>query len=305
MPSSFGLCHSFVIRHSSFVILIMPTDSPIIQVNNLVRRFGDRAVLDDISFNVNRGETLVIMGGSGCGKSTLLRHLIGSMKPSSGTVKLFGEEITGMKEREIERVRLRFGMLFQSGALLASLTVGENIALPLFQHTNKSPEEIEQIVKGKLEMVGLTGFEDLKPDEISGGMKKRVGLARALALDPELLFSDEPTSGLDPIMTAVVDQLTLKLTQGKGMTAVVVSHDMTSAFRIATRMIMLGHGSIVAQGTPDEIRASSNPEVQQFIKGEPDGPIPLNLSQEEHEHHQHVKPRPFARARHRFHRKTA
>jgi phospholipid/cholesterol/gamma-HCH transport system ATP-binding protein len=275
----------------------------IIEVTDLARKFGDRTVLDNISFNIHRGETVVIMGGSGCGKSTLLRHMIGSMKPTSGYVKLFGEEITTMKERELERVRLRFGMLFQSGALLASLTVGENVALPLLQHTNKFPDEIEQIVKQ--EMVGLTGFEDLKPDEISGGMKKRVGLARALALDPELLFSDEPTSGLDPIMTAVVDQLTLKLTRGTHMTAVVVSHDMTSAFRIATRMIMLGHGGIVAQGTPDEIRNSPNPEVQQFIRGEADGPIPLNLSQEEHEDHQHVKPRPFAAARHRFHRKTA
>jgi phospholipid/cholesterol/gamma-HCH transport system ATP-binding protein len=195
-------------------------------------------------------------------------------------------------------------MLFQSGALLASLTVGENVALPLLQHTDKSPDEIEGIVKQKLQMVGLTGFEDLKPDEISGGMKKRVGLARALALNPELLFSDEPTSGLDPIMTAVVDELTLKLTHGTHMTAVVVSHDMTSAFRIATRMIMLGHGGIVAQGTPDEIRNNPNPEVQQFIHGEADGPMPLNLSQEEHEDHQHVQPRPFAAARGRFHRKT-
>jgi ABC-type multidrug transport system ATPase subunit len=170
--------------------------------------------------------------------------------------------------------------------------------------TRQSADEIEQIVKRKLEMVGLTGFENLKPAEISGGMKKRVGLARALALDPELLFSDEPTSGLDPIMTAVVDQLTLKLTHGSHMTAVVVSHDMTSAFRIATRMIMLGHGSIVAQGTPEEIRTSTNPEVHQFINGEADGPIPLNLSQDEHEHHQHVKPRPFLSARYRFHHKT-
>ena len=282
----------------------MSPDSPIIEVVDLVRRFGDRTVLNDISFNVYRGEKLVIMGGSGCGKSTLLRHMIGSMKPTSGSVKIFGEEIATMKEREIGRVRQRFGMLFQSGALLASLTVGENVALPLFQHTDKSPEEIEEIVKRKLEMVGLTGFEDLKPDEISGGMKKRVGLARALALDPELLFSDEPTSGLDPIMTAVVDQLTLKLAHGSHMTALVVSHDMTSAFRIATRMIMLGHGSIVAQGTPEEIRTSTNPEVHQFINGEADGPIPMNLSQEEHEHHQCVKPRPFAFARHRFHRKT-
>ena len=187
----------------------MPADSPIIEVTDLVRKFGDRVVINDISFNVHRGETLVIMGSSGCGKSTLLRHMIGSMKPTSGSVKLFGEQITTMSEREIARVRTRFGMLFQSGALLASLTVGENVALPLLQHTDKSPDEIEEIVKQKLQMVGLTGFEDLKPDEISGGMKKRVGLARALALDPELLFSDEPTSGLDPIMTAVVDQLTL------------------------------------------------------------------------------------------------
>jgi phospholipid/cholesterol/gamma-HCH transport system ATP-binding protein len=279
--------------------------SPVIEVSNLMRQFGDRTVLKDISFNVDRGETLVIMGGSGCGKSTLLRHIIGSMKPTSGSVKIFGEEITTMSEREIERIRKRFGMLFQSGALLASLTVGENVALPLEQHTAKSPEEIEETVEQKLKMVGLSGFEDLKPAEISGGMKKRVGLARALALDPELLFSDEPTSGLDPIMTAVVDQLTLKLTHGEHLTAVVVTHDMTSAFRIATRMIMLGHGSIVAQGTPGEIRNSSNPEVQQFINGEADGPIPLNLSQEEHEHHQQVKPRPFVSARYRFHRKTA
>ena len=281
------------------------TSEPLIEVSDLVRTFGDRTVLCDISLNVHRGETLVIMGVSGCGKSTLLRHMIGSMKPTSGSVKIFGEEIAAMKEREIGRVRQRFGMLFQSGALLASLTVGENVALPLLQHTDKSVEEIEEIVKQKLQMVGLTGFENLKPAEISGGMKKRVGLARALVLDPELLFSDEPTSGLDPIMTAVVDALTLKLTREHGMTAVVVTHDMTSAFRIGTRMIMLGAGGIIAQGTPDEIHTSSNPEVQQFIKGEADGPMPLNLFQEEHEDHPHVKPRPCIAARGRFHRKTS
>jgi phospholipid/cholesterol/gamma-HCH transport system ATP-binding protein len=170
-------------------------DSPVIEVVDLVRKFGDRAVIDNISFTIHRGETLVIMGGSGCGKSTLLRHIIGSIKPTSGSVKIFGEEITRMNEREIEAVRRRFGMLFQSGALLASLTVGENVALPLIQHTKMSIDEIEEVVRQKLQMVGLSGFEHLKPAEISGGMKKRVGLARALALDPELLFSDEPTSG--------------------------------------------------------------------------------------------------------------
>src|SRR6267142_1489717 len=258
----------------------------IIEVSDLVRKFGERTVLDDISFNVHRGETLVIMGGSGCGKSTLLRHMIGSMKPTSGSVKIFGEEIATMKEHEIGRVRQRFGMLFQSGALLASLTVGENVALPLFQHTDKSPDEIEAIVKQKLEMVGLTGFENLKPAEISGGMKKRVGLARALALDPELLFSDEPTSGLDPVMTAVVDQLTRDLTRKMGMTAVVVTHDMTSAFRIGTRMIMLGsgkyQGKIIAEGTPQQIRANPDPMLQQFINGLADGPIPLRLSKDDY-----------------------
>jgi phospholipid/cholesterol/gamma-HCH transport system ATP-binding protein len=276
---------------------------PVIEVVDLVRKFGDRTVINNISFTIHPGETLVIMGGSGCGKSTLLRHIIGAMKPTSGSVKIFGQEITRMDEREIAEVRKRFGMLFQSGALLASLTVGENVALPLFEHTENSPDEIQEIVEQKLKMVGLSGFENLKPSEISGGMKKRVGLARALALGPELLFSDEPTSGLDPIMTAVVDQLTLNLTHGEHMTAVVVTHDMTSAFRIASRMIMLGHGDIIAQGTPEEISNSPNPEVQQFIHGKADGPIPLNLSQDQHEHHRHVRPRPFAAARGRFHGK--
>jgi phospholipid/cholesterol/gamma-HCH transport system ATP-binding protein len=280
-----------------------PETEPVVEITDLSRKFGDRIVLDNLSFKIHRGETMVIMGGSGCGKSTLLRHIIGVMKPTAGSVKIFGDEITTMNDREIADVRRRFGMLFQSGALLASLTVGENVALPLLQHTDMSAEEVHEIVTQKLQTVGLTGFENLKPAEISGGMKKRVGLARALALDPELLFSDEPTSGLDPIMTAVVDRLTLELTQGSGMTAVVVTHDMTSAFRIATRMIMLGRGTIIAQGTPDEIRTSPDPEVQQFINGEPDGPMPLNLSQDDHEHHPHVKARPLVSAQRRFHHK--
>ena len=281
----------------------MPDTPVVVEVTDLTRTFGSRTVIDNLTFQIHRGETLVIMGGSGCGKSTLLRHIIGVMKPTAGSVKIFGEEITTMNDRQIEEIRRRFGMLFQSGALLASLTVGENVALPLLQHTDLTIDEVDETVTQKLQMVGLSGFNDLKHAEISGGMRKRVGLARALALDPELLFSDEPTSGLDPIMTAVVDKLTLELTRAEGMTAVVVTHDMTSAFRIATRMIMLGRGRILAQGTPDEIRTHPDPEVQQFINGEADGPMPLNLSQDDHEHHPHVKARPLVSARRRFHHK--
>ena len=255
---------------------------PVIEVTDLVRDFHGRKVLNGVSFKVMKGDTMIIMGGSGCGKSTLLRHVIGAMKPTSGSIKLFGQEITGMKEEQLAKIRRRFGVLFQSGALLQSLTVGENVALPIVEHGKLDPSIVDLMVKMKLEMVGLTGFEHLKPAEISGGMKKRVGLARALALDPELLFSDEPTAGLDPIMTSVVDILTQEMTRKLGVTAVVVTHDMTSAFRIGSKMIMLGtgpnQGKIIAAGTPDEMRANPHGEVQQFIKGEPDGPVPLRLS---------------------------
>jgi phospholipid/cholesterol/gamma-HCH transport system ATP-binding protein len=259
---------------------------PVIEIRDLTRKFGPRTVLNGISFSVQKGETMIIMGGSGCGKSTLLRHMIGAMKPTSGSIKIFGEEITTMPQKDLEQLRLRFGMNFQFGALLQSLTVGENVALPLIENSRVDPEIVDLIVKIKLELVGLTGFEHLKPAEISGGMRKRVGLARAVALDPELLFSDEPTSGLDPIMTAVIDQLTLDLTRKLDMTAIVVTHDMTSAFRIGTNMIVLGAGkragTIIAQGSPEEIRNHPDPEVQQFIKGEPDGPVPLKLSPEDY-----------------------
>lgn len=259
-----------------------PDLKPVIEVSNLFKQLGGRNVTNGVSFKVWPGDTLIIMGGSGCGKSTLLRQIIGSIKPTSGSIKLFGEEITTMDEDDLGRIRRRFGMLFQSGALLQSLTVGENVALPLREHSQVDEEIAAIVVKMKLELVGLTGFEDLKPAEISGGMKKRVALARALALDPELLFSDEPTSGLDPVMTAVVDELTRDLTRKLGMTAVVVTHDMASAFRIGTRMIMLGtgplQGKIIAEGTPQEILANPDPMLQQFIKGEADGPIPLRLS---------------------------
>ena len=263
-----------------------PSDQPVIEVTDLVREFNGRRVLNGISFKVYKGDTMIVMGASGCGKSTLLRHVVGSMKPTSGSVKLFGEEITTMNERELAAIRRRFGLLFQSGALLQSLTVGENVALPIEEHTKLAPDIIDLMVKMKLEMVGLSGFEHYKPAEISGGMKKRVGLARALALDPELLFSDEPTAGLDPIMVSVVDILTQQVTRGIGITAVVVTHDMTSAFRIGSRMLMLGtgpnQGKVLACGTPDEMRKMDHAEVQQFINGEPDGPVPLKLSQDDY-----------------------
>jgi phospholipid/cholesterol/gamma-HCH transport system ATP-binding protein len=274
-------------------------ETPVLEVKDLVRSFGPRTVLNGISFTVRKGDTMVIMGGSGCGKSTLLRHLIGSLRPNSGSIRIFGEEITAMTERELGAVRRRFGVLFQSGALLQSLTLAENVALPIQEHgAHLDANIIELMVKMKLEMVGLTGLEHLKPGEISGGMKKRVGLARALALDPELLFSDEPTSGLDPIMTAVVDELTIDLTRKIGRTAVVVTHDMTSAFRIGTHMIMLGtgkhQGKIIAAGSPDEIKTHPSPDVQQFIRGEADGPVPKRMTQVDyvegllgHPRHQH------------------
>jgi len=222
-----------------------PEPEPIIEVNDLVRAFGPQG------------------------------HLIGTETPTSGSVKVFGKEITTMNDHEMQELRLRYGMLFQSGALLQSLTVAENVALPLVEHAKLDSGLIDTVVKMKLEQVGLTGHGHKKPSQISGGMRKRVALARALVLDPPLLFSDEPTAGLDPIMTAVVDELTQKLTQKIGATAVIVTHDMNSVFRIANRIIMLGtgdrQGHIVAEGSPEEISANPDPIVRQFIHGEAGG----------------------------------
>lgn len=254
-----------------------------IAVHHLHKRFGSKVVLEDVSFTVERGTICVILGGSGSGKSTILRHLIGVSKPDSGEIYLDGEEITRLKEHELQRVRRKVGMLFQGGALLQSLTVGENVALPIRHHTDLPEETIAIMVKLKLELVGLRDAEHLKPSEISGGMQKRVSLARAIALDPKIVFYDEPSAGLDPIVTGVIDTLMLDLTAKMGITSLVVTHDMQSAFRIADKMIMLHRGRIVATGTPEEIRASSNPLVQQFITGAPDGPIPLRMSQKDYQ----------------------
>ena len=245
----------------------------VISVKNVVKNFGPRRILNGITLDIYQGETLVVMGGSGCGKSTFLRHLIGSIRPDSGEVWMFGQDIAKASSDEMDEIRKKFGMLFQSGALFDSMTVGENIALPLREHTKLDNSVISIIVKMKLELVGLRGFENLMPSQLSGGMKKRVGLARAIALDPTIVFYDEPTAGLDPVMTGVVDKLTMDLTKKLQITSVVVTHDMNSVFRIADRIVMFHQGNVLQIGTPDEIRRSKDPIIQQFITGEAEGPI--------------------------------
>ena len=251
---------------------------PVIEVHGLVKRFGDHTVLDGVDVEVYKGQTLVIMGGSGCGKSTVLRHMIGVHRPDEGYVKILGQDISKLDYEQLNGLRKRFGVLFQSGALYNSMTVGENVALPMREHTDLGENIINIMVKIKLELVGLRGFEHLKPAEISGGMKKRVGLARAIALDPEILFYDEPTAGLDPIVGGVISELIADLSEKLGVTSVVVTHDMISAFRVADLMVMLYDGRVVASGTPDEIKHTRDPLVRQFVTGAPDGPIPLRQS---------------------------
>jgi phospholipid/cholesterol/gamma-HCH transport system ATP-binding protein len=258
------------------------TNGAMIEVRHLRKTFGSKVVLEDVTLAVERGTVCVVMGGSGSGKSTVLRHLIGAYKPDSGEIYLDGEEITHLSEPALARVRRKFGMLFQGGALLNSLTVGENIALPIRHHTDLPDETIALMVKMKLELVGLRDAEHLKPSQISGGMQKRVSLARAIALDPKIVFYDEPSAGLDPVVTAVIDKLMVDLTKIMGITSLVVTHDMHSAFRIADQIIMLHRGRVVVHGTPEEIKNSPDPLVQQFITGAPDGPIPLRMSQKDY-----------------------
>ena len=254
----------------------------VIEISNLIKNFGARRIIDNVNLQIEKGETMVIMGGSGCGKSTLLRMIIGALKPDSGEILINGRDITRLSEDEMDGIRKKFGMLFQGAALFNSMTVGENVALPLREHTKLNDKIIGIMVKMKLELVGLTGFENLKPAEISGGMKKRVGLARAIAMDPEIVFYDEPGAGLDPIMASVIDKLIMDLSKKLGITSVVVTHEMGSAFRIADRMAMLHQGKIVEIGAPADIKNSKNKIVQQFITGCPDGPIPLRRSSEDY-----------------------
>ncbi len=254
------------------------TDEVVIDVRDVHVSYDERSILAGINLVAYRGEILVIMGGSGCGKSTLLRSIVGAEEPLKGSVQMLGEEIYKLEEAPLNTLRKRFGILFQSGALYNSMSVGENVALPLREHTDLDDEIIRIMVKMKLELVGLRDFENLRPAQISGGMKKRVGLARALALDPEIIFYDEPGAGLDPVVAGVIDKLIMDLSQKVGVTSIVVTHEMGSAFRIADRMIMLHEGRVVAEGTPEEMRTSTHPLVKQFINGEPDGPIPLRRS---------------------------
>lgn len=244
-----------------------------IKVEDLIKTFGERRVLDGINLEIYEGETFVIMGGSGCGKSTLLRHLIGALKPDSGKVTIKDKNITQISADELDEVKKDFGMLFQSAALLDSLSVEDNVSLPLREHTKLAPDIIKIMVKMKLALVGLRGFEKHLPSELSGGMKKRVGLARAIAMDPDIVFYDEPTAGLDPVVGAVIDKLILDLSKKLLITSVVVTHDMQSVFRIADRIAMLHKGRILQIGTAEEIRNSQNPIVQQFICGDVEGPI--------------------------------
>jgi phospholipid/cholesterol/gamma-HCH transport system ATP-binding protein len=250
----------------------------IVRCRDVRMSYDGRPILKGVNLEVRKGETLVIMGGSGHGKSTMLRLMIGAEKPDSGTVELFGQEITRLGEQQLYPIKKRFGVLFQSGALYNSMTVGENIALPLREHTDLDEKIISIIIKLKLELVGLRDFEHLVPSQLSGGMKKRVGLARAIALDPEIIFYDEPGAGLDPVMLAVIDELIMGLGEKLGVASIVVTHEMQSAFRIADRMVLMHGGLVLAEGTPEQIRTTTDPVVQQFIQGKAEGPIPLRLS---------------------------
>jgi phospholipid/cholesterol/gamma-HCH transport system ATP-binding protein len=259
---------------------------PIIRVRELVKQFDGRTVLDGVSVDVVPGETLVIMGGSGCGKSTLLRCLIGAIRPERGSIRMFGKDLCTVTEAGRDELKKKFGILFQSGALFNSMTIAENVALPLREHTDLDEQTIDTIVKIKLEQVALREHADKFPSQISGGMKKRAGLARAMALDPKILFYDEPSAGLDPVTSAEIDQLIVQLTRGLGVTSIVVTHEMDSAFTIADRMVMLDKGRVLKLADRawfDALRKTTDADAQrlpeneriirQFLRGDANGPI--------------------------------
>jgi len=244
-----------------------------IDIINLHKSFNGKRVLCGVDLHVDRGETMVVIGGSGSGKSVLIKHVIGLLVPDEGRVVIDGVDISSLSEQGRNEFRKKFGMLFQGAALFDSLTVWENVGFGLMQHTNLSREEIKEIARKKLEMVGLKGVEDMMPSELSGGMRKRVGLARAIAMEPEIILYDEPTTGLDPIMADAINDLIVEMKKKLHVTAIAITHDMVSAYKIGDRIAMLYEGKILEVGTPDEIRRSNNPVVRQFITGSSVGPI--------------------------------
>jgi len=241
-----------------------------IRIRGLSKKLGTKQVLDGLDLDIPTGLTLVIMGRSGSGKSVLLKHIIGLMQPDAGTIEADGNMMTGLAEPELNELRKRFGMLFQGAALFDSLSVGENIALPLREHTHLSDAEIRARVAERLAWVGLTGVEDMKPSSLSGGMRKRVGLARAIAMDPAYILYDEPTTGLDPIMSDVINRLIRSLQARIGVTSIVVTHDLHSAWHVGDRLALLHNGKMVFTGTPSEAKETSDPRVRQFIEGRSD-----------------------------------
>ncbi len=243
---------------------------PMIRVEDLVTHYGERRILNHVSLDIQPGETMVILGGSGTGKSTLLRHIVRLEIPTSGHVYIKGHDVCHMPEERFNLIRRKMGMLFQSAALFNSMTIEENVALPLRELTELEDSTIRIMTRIKLDLVGLSGFENFLPSQLSGGMKKRAGLARALAMDPEILLFDEPSAGLDPITAAGIDNLILKLKRAFRMTIVVVTHELASTFLIADRITMMHGGEIIAVGTPEEIRSADSPRVQQFLKRVPE-----------------------------------
>ncbi len=257
-----------------------PQEIAIIRLTNVSKRFGALTVLDCVNLALERGKTTVVIGESGTGKSVLLKHMIVLMRPDSGEVYFRAKRIDTRGERELVPVRRCFGLLFQMGALFDSMTVAENIGFPLTEHADDPPETIDAVVAEKLKLVGLDGLQSRRPGELSGGQKKRVALARAIALDPEVVLYDEPTTGLDPVRADVINELILKLKRELQVTSVVVTHDMTSAFKVADRIVMLHKGKIIADGTPDWFRTCSDARVRRFVDGKanPDDLAALDLN---------------------------
>ncbi len=244
-----------------------------IEIRNLYKSFNGKKVLDGVNLSIDKGQTLVIIGRSGCGKSVLLKHIIGLIKPDAGDILIDGVDIAKMSGKELESLHLNFGMLFQGSALFDSLTVEENVGFGLIEHTKKDMDFIRKRVKECLTMVGLEGIESLSPSQLSGGMKKRVALARAICMSPKIVLYDEPTTGLDPIMADGINTLIRELHEKIKVTSVVVTHDMVSAYKIGDKIAMLYNGSIIQSGSPDEIKNTGNPIVRQFITGAAAGPI--------------------------------